>query len=44
MNIDEEAIRETYKKMLILHPEQKETLDLMLKLRLQQIGVIEKDE
>jgi len=35
----EQAIRKTYETMLKLHPESKDTLDLMLKLRLSQIGV-----
>lgn len=42
MSIEEEACRNTYDTMLKLHPDQKKTLDLMLKMRLQQLGVIEK--
>lgn len=42
MDIREEAVRNTYEQMLKLHPEQKKTLDLMLKLRLEQIGVVTK--
>ena len=39
MDIREEAIRNTHKLMLELHPDQKKTIDLMLKLRLEQMGV-----
>jgi len=37
MNIEEEAIRNTYKEMLKLHPENKKYLDIMLKIRLKSI-------
>ena len=39
MRIDEEAIRNTYEDMLAIHPDQKSTLDLMLKARLKSIGI-----
>lgn len=39
MDIREEAVRNTYDIMLKRHPTLKPTLDLMLKLRLQQMGI-----
>ena len=39
IDIKEEAVRNTYNIMLKRHPTLKPTLDLMLELRLQQIGI-----
>ena len=41
IDIREEAVRNTYDIMLKRHPTLKPTLDLMLELRLQQIGIEE---
>lgn len=39
MDLNEEAIRNTYEDMLVIHPDQKSMLDLMLKARLKSIGI-----